>query len=290
MSKTHVPSIKNLVSYFEALRPRQWVKNMLVAAAPIASGQFFSNILETFLALVSFIFASSLGYLVNDWKDREFDRIHLKKKSRPFASGKFNFKDFLFLIIFCLILTATPLFFLPLQFISAISSYLLITLSYSFVIKQVPVLEMIWLASGFLLRALAGSIVIGQSPTGWFVTSVFFGALFIVSCKRIAERRNSGSLATRKVINVYTDSFLNTVSTMSLSVTITTYCLWVFEVHPNSLYAQFSIVPFSFTIMMYLVSCDNGDGESPERLLFSNRYLISGILFTLFLQLMVFYT
>jgi 4-hydroxybenzoate polyprenyltransferase len=69
-----------------------------------------------------------------------------------------------------------------------------------------------------------------------------------------------------------------------------TYCLWVFEVHPNSYFAQASILPFTFTILMYLFSSDKGDAESPEKLLFSNNYLIAGIVLTIILLLMVFYS
>ena len=205
-----------------------------------------------------------------------------------FFCGKKSNIFHVFLILICFIAVTITLFFLPSLFICIISIYLLITLSYTFIVKHIPVLEMVWLASGFLIRALAGSIVIDIYPTGWFVTSVFFGALFMVSGKRIAEFKNSDSANTRRVISAYPDGFLNVVSTMSLSTTIVTYSLWVFQVHPNSLFAQISILPFTFTMLMYLFSCDKGDAESPEKLLFSNRYLLAGITLTSLLLLMVF--
>ena len=276
--------------YLTALRPKQWVKNLLVIAAPIAAGQFFINLSQIFLGLLSFIFASSLGYLVNDWIDRKFDQKHITKKNRPFASGKLSFRHFSFLVFICFIASASPLFFLPPNFVLSLLIYLLITLSYSFIVKQVPVLEMIWLASGFLIRALAGSAIIDEPPTGWFVTSVFFGALFMVSAKRLAEVTRVGVVTTRKVIRSYPEGFLRSIITMSLSLTIMTYCLWVFQVHPNSIFAQISILPFIFTIMMYFLNCDQGDAETPEKLLFSNKYLVFGMTFTGFLLLMVFYT
>jgi len=276
--------------YLRALRPKQWVKNLLVIAAPIAGGQFFSNLSQIFLSLLSFIFASSLGYLVNDWRDRKSDKKHITKKNRPFASEKLSIRHFSFLIFICFIVSATPLFFLPSNFVLTILVYLLITLSYSFIVKQVPVLEMIWLSSGFLIRALAGSTIIGEPPTGWFVTSVFFGALFMVSGKRLAELIASvGVVPTRKVIHSYSEGFLKSIITMSLSITIMTYCLWVFQVQPNSIFAQISILPFTFTILMYLFSCEQGDAETPEKLLFSSKYLLFGMTLTTFLLLIVFY-
>jgi decaprenyl-phosphate phosphoribosyltransferase len=280
----------NLFLYFEALRPTQWIKNLLVLAAPIAAGSFLAEIERIVLAFVAFVFVSSLGYLVNDWRDRESDTMHLKKRNRSFASGKLTFKHLSVLILLCSIAATATLFFLPLMFIFPLLTYLIFTLLYTFIIKHIPVLEMIWLSAGFLIRALAGSIVINQPPTGWFVTFVFFGALFIVSGKRTAELRNMGSVSTRRVNTAYSDLFLNITSTISLSVTIMTYCLWVFEVHPNSYFAQASILPFTFTILMYLFSSDKGDAESPEKLLFSNNYLIAGIVLTIILLLMVFYS
>jgi decaprenyl-phosphate phosphoribosyltransferase len=275
--------------FITALRPKQWVKNVLVLGAPVAAGQLFSNLVQIFLGALSFVFASSLGYLVNDWKDRNSDRQHPTKRSRPFASGKLTFKHFIFLLFICFLLTSIPLLFLSLNFALILLIYLSITLSYSFLFKQVPVLEMIWLSSGFLIRALAGSAIIDEPPTGWFVTSVFFGALFMVSGKRLAELQSLSGVTTRKVIGSYPDGFLKSVITMSLSTTILTYCLWVYQVHPNSIFAQISILPFTFTILVYLLSCNQGDAESPEKLLFSNRYLVFGMILITFLLLMVFY-
>jgi len=93
-------SIAPLTVYLMSLRPKQWVKNLLVIAAPIAAGQFFTNLFQLFLGCLSFIFASSLGYLVNDWRDRKSDQVHPLKRNRPFASGELSFKHFLFLSFF----------------------------------------------------------------------------------------------------------------------------------------------------------------------------------------------
>jgi decaprenyl-phosphate phosphoribosyltransferase len=98
-----------------------------------------------------------------------------------------------------------------------------------------------------------------------------------------------GVVTTRKVIHSYSEGFLKSIITMSLSITIMTYCLWVFQVHPNSIFAQISILPFTFTILMYLFSCEQGDAETPEKLLFSSKYLLFGMTLTTFLLLIVFY-
>jgi decaprenyl-phosphate phosphoribosyltransferase len=283
------PLLKNVSLYLLALRPRQWIKNLLVVAAPLAANQFLNNVSQIFLGLISFIFISSLGYVVNDWTDRVFDREHPKKKTRLFASGTFSFKHFIILIFICFSIATTPLFFLPTNFSICLLIYLFVTLSYSLVIKHIPVLEMMWLSSGFLVRALAGSAIIDQPPTGWFICLVFFGAMFMVSGKRLAEAQKSKSFNTRKVVNLYSLSFLSAISIASLSITLLTYCLWVFEVHPNSTIIQVSILTFTFTMLMYLFSSDSGDAEVPETLLFSNHFLIIGIVTTLLLLLIGYY-
>lgn len=281
---------KDWTTFLIALRPKQWIKNLLVIAAPVASGQLLEFGTQALLALCSFIFASSFGYVINDWVDRDLDKNHESKKLRPFASGQLDRVDLIILIALCLVGSLLPLAFLTPNFSLVLGIYLCVTISYSFGIKNVPVLEMILLASGFLVRALAGSVVVQEPPTGWFITCIFFGALFLVSSKRIAETRKSQSIPKRKVLSEYPDDFLPAVSTLSIGITILTYSLWVFEVHSDSAFAVFSIIPFTFTMLMYLYSCDRGNAETPEHLLFSNRFLVSSMLVTIMLLLLVFYT
>lgn len=282
-------SVKRVMTILRALRPRQWVKNLLVLGAPIASGNFFDYMPSLSLALLAFVVASSMGYLINDWRDRGLDKLHTEKQTRPFASGALDFRHFLGLEVICSLVLFLILFNLPTSFGLTVLIYLLISLSYTFSVKSVPVLEIMWLSSGFLTRALAGTTIVKESPTGWFVTSVFFGAVFMVAAKRLAEFTSVDAMITRKVIRSYSESFLKSISTISSTVTIMTYCLWVFQVHPNSYFAQISILPFTFTIIMYLFSCDQGDAQVPEKLLFSNKSLLTGISLTICLLLVVFY-
>jgi decaprenyl-phosphate phosphoribosyltransferase len=279
-----------VLTVIRALRPKQWVKNLLVLGAPIASGNFFDYMPSLSLALLAFIVASSMGYLINDWQDRGSDKLHTEKQMRPFASGALDFRYFLSLEVICSLVLFLILLNLPTSFRLTVLIYLLISLSYTFFVKSVPVLEMMWLSSGFLIRALAGTTIINESPTGWFVSSVFFGAVFMVATKRLAEFKGVDAMITRKVISSYSESFLKSITTMSLTVSIMTYCLWVFQVHPDSYFAQISILPFTFTIVMYLFSCDQGDAEVPEKLLFSNKSLLTGISLTICSLLVVFYS
>ncbi len=261
-------------STIKATRPKQWVKNLLVAAAPIAAGEFNSKITSIFLGVISFTAASVFGYLLNDWRDREIDSNHPIKKHRPFAAKKLNFKNLIFLTFLCFLILFLTCLKLPIEFSIAILIYLVITISYTLIIKNQPVVEMIWLALGFLVRAIAGSAIIQEPPTGWFVVSVGFGALFIVSAKRLSELNNKHELQTRQVISQYNEKFLNLVLASSVSITLLTYSLWVFQVHPNSFLAQFTILPFTLSIFRYAWYCENGDAESPETLIYRDKVLI----------------
>jgi decaprenyl-phosphate phosphoribosyltransferase len=263
-----------LASVVHATRPKQWIKNILVAAAPIAAGQFSSQISNILLGITGFIAASIFGYLINDWRDRQADRNHPRKKYRPFASEKLKLPSMVALLLLTSIVLILTCLTLPKEFTYTILVYLLITLSYTLFIKKIPVLEMIWLASGFLIRAIAGSAIIQEAPTGWFIVSVGFGALFVVSAKRLAELKSIHSNQTRIVLSKYNENFLNLVLTTSVSITLLTYSLWVFQVHPSSLLAQITILPFTLSIFLYSWHCENGDAESPETLIYQDKLII----------------
>jgi decaprenyl-phosphate phosphoribosyltransferase len=278
-----------IVLVIKATRPKQWIKNLLVAAAPVAAGQFGSQITNITFGVIGFTAASIIGYLINDWRDIESDQNHPKKKYRPFASGKLKLPSLIIIFLMSSIILILTCVILPKKFTFTILVYLLITISYTLLIKTLPVLEMVWLASGFLIRAIAGSAIIQEAPTGWFVVTVGFGALFIVSAKRLAELKNNHSNLTRTVISQYNENFLDHVLTTSVSITLLTYSLWVFQVHPNSLLAQFTILPLTLAILLYSWHCENGDAESPETLIFEDKLIILSVLAVVIPLLFVIY-
>lgn len=263
-----------IVLCIKATRPKQWIKNLLIAAAPIAAGQFGSQITNISFGVIGFTAASVIGYLINDWIDRESDRNHPKKKFRPFASERLKLPSLIVMLSMSSIVLILTCVILPTEFVFTIIVYLLITISYTLLVKNLPVVEMIWLASGFLIRAIAGSAIIQEAPTGWFVVAVGFGALFIVSAKRLAELKNNHSNLTRIVISQYKENFLNRVLTTSASITLLTYSLWVFQVHPNSVLAQFTILPLTLSILLYSWHSENGDTESPENIIYKDKLLV----------------
>ena len=135
----------------KSARPKQWIKNLLVAAAPIAAGQFGSQIYNITLGVIGFTAASIFGYLVNDWKDRETDQGHPIKKFRPFAFGELKLPSLIFMLSISSIILIFTCLVLPSEFTFTILIYLVITLTYTLLIKSLVVIEMIWLASGYLV-------------------------------------------------------------------------------------------------------------------------------------------
>jgi decaprenyl-phosphate phosphoribosyltransferase len=266
-------------NYTNALRPRQWIKNLLVLAAPFFGKVFIEDIREVTLAFIAFCAASSLGYLVNDWWDKDIDASHPIKNIRPFASRILKFHDLILLVTFLIVIITMNCYFLPPAFSFAIAAYLMITLSYSFYFKSVPVIEIVVLSLGFLVRAIGGASAVNLVASSWFLIFSGFGALFIVSTKRLAEFKNREFQQVRGVISTYTESFLTTVLNTALTISLLTYTLWVFSIHEGGFWAQLSILPVTVGFLRYSWHRERGDGETPERLIFGDpAILLAGLL------------
>ena len=272
-----------------ALRPKQWIKNLLVAAAPLAAGEIQENVLPVVVGIFGFICASILGYVINDWLDRDFDRLHATKKNRPFASGELGLISLLSIVLSCIVGALTSAYFLPPKYLSILGIYFVVTVLYSIIIKHQPVVEMLWLSSSFLIRAIAGSTIISKSPTGWFLICVFFGALFVVSTKRLAEFKSPEGRVTREVLKSYSMNYLQTISTTSLTITTITYALWAFDMETNKVIAQISILPFVTSLYLYSLQSESDDAQRPEDLLFRSPAFIFSALLTIFCLVLVFY-
>lgn len=278
-----------LLNYTKALRPLQWIKNLLVLAAPFLAKVFLEDIAEVVLAFIAFCAASSFGYLVNDWRDKEIDASHPKKMFRPFASQTLKFHDLIILMTFLIVIITTSCYFLPTAFSYTVAAYLAITLSYSFYFKYVPVVEIVVLSLGFMARAIGGATAVNVSTSSWFLIFSGFGALFIVSTKRLSEFKNRKSQQVRGVMSSYTESFLTAVLTSALTISLLTYTLWIFSVHEGNYWATLSILPVTVGFLRYTWHKEHGDGETPERMIFGDvAILVAGMSVVVSLTLAVY--
>lgn len=251
------------------MRPKQWPKNVLVFAAPVAAGKIFHDhtLLKTVLAFFAFCFISSVGYIVNDIRDLERDRQNPKKSKRPLASGKITTAHALYVLAICALLGILAAVTLPMTFQLVLLLYLISTLTYSFGLKHQPVVELMIVALGFLLRAIAGGAATGTPISRWFLVVASFGSLVVVVAKRLAEAESLVNVDVRPVIRDYPLPFLRFVLTVSAAVTLTGYSLWAFSLPEARHFGQMSLLPLCLGLFRYVWLVEKGFGEVPEDLL-----------------------
>lgn len=270
-----------------ATRPRQWIKNILVFAAPAAAGSIGQPaILGRSAAAAGLFLAAAAGtYLVNDVLDAEADRVHPVKRTRPIAAGDVSPATALTTAAVLLVgalLGAGTLAGAPL--VEVIGAYVAITLAYSAWLKRMAVVELACVASGFVLRAVAGGAAAHLAISPWFLTVTSGGALLLVAGKRTAELRALGARGAshRPVLAAYPEAFLRFVRAVAATVTITSYGLWAFDranhlgdIRPDTddVVLRLSIVPFVVAILVVELALERGEGGAPEELAFSHRTL-----------------
>ncbi|WP_181779436.1 decaprenyl-phosphate phosphoribosyltransferase [Pseudonocardia pini] len=264
----------------KTMRPRQWVKNVLVLAAPFASGDLFegSVAIKLLIAFVAFSLAASGVYLVNDAKDVVADRAHPTKKNRPIAAGIVPVPVAYVVAAVAFAAAIVLSLFASVQLLIVLAVYVVVQLAYCFWLKHQPVLDICIVASGFLMRAIAGGVAAGIPLSQWFLLAAGFGSLFMVSGKRYAEmmlaERTGAKI--RKSLESYSPSYLRFVWGLSATVLVMDYGLWAFEIreaHHNSVWSVISIVPFVVAVLRYAVDVDNGNGGEPEEIALGDRVL-----------------
>jgi decaprenyl-phosphate phosphoribosyltransferase len=231
------------------------------------------------LAFVLFCLVSGAVYLVNDSVDMAEDRRHPRKRLRPIAAGIVPrpLAISVAVVLAAVALTAAVLLTRP-QLAWVLGAYVVIQLAYCVALKNQPVLDLAVVASGFLLRAVAGGVAAGLLLSQWFLLVASFGSLFMVAGKRYSELVLVGDAAqTRRTLREYSSSYLRFVWSLSAGVACTAYCLWAFEmaeVQPGIPWATLSIAPFVLAILRYAVDVDRGTAGAPEELVLHDRVLL----------------
>jgi decaprenyl-phosphate phosphoribosyltransferase len=271
-----------LLGIVRSLRPKQWLKNALVFAAPVAAGVIRDGDVfgKTLAAFGAFCLISSGTYLLNDAMDVESDRLHPTKRHRPIASGAVPM-SVAYPLAVVLIGGALTIGFLTSRNLGiTLFAYLALTLSYSLRLKHVPILDIIAVAAGFVLRAVAGGAATGVPISEWFFIVASFGALFMVSGKRESEAAELGidAAGVRATLGVYSSGFLAYLRAVSSGVVMVAYCLWAFssaDLSPDvGIWYQLSILPFAVAILRYALLIDQGKGAEPETLVLSDHVLL----------------
>jgi decaprenyl-phosphate phosphoribosyltransferase len=268
-----------------SMRPRQWTKNALVFVAPAAAGVLVhrADLLHTLATFGIFCAAASGVYLVNDVTDAGADRNHPVKRHRPIARGAVSPRLAVAIASGLIGGALAAAWFVARQdLVVLMAVYLVISFAYTLRLKREPVIELAAVASGILLRAVAGGVATHIPLSSWFVAVASFGALFVVVGKRLGEYLRLGETAGqhRDVLQVYTAPFLRSALTLTASVTVTAYCLWAFDkvgllshAAHHYVWIQLSVIPIILGVLHMLRLVDAGLVDAPEDLVFHDHLL-----------------
>lgn len=261
-----------------ACRPRQWLKNGFVLAAPAAAGVLTTagGLRGSLIAVAAFCCAASGTYLFNDAADVAADRLHPRKRLRPIAAGIVPVRlariaGTVLLVLGVLIALAAGW-----RLALVVACYLALTFAYTHWLKHQPVVDLVAVAACQVVRAFAGAVAVGVPVTGWFLVVVSLGSLLLVAGKRDAElRAQNGGEVTRATLAVYTPGYLAHVRAMSAGAVIVTYGLWALQEHTGTAQAFLaaSLVPFVLMVLRHALLVERGQGEEPEELVLRDRPL-----------------
>lgn len=258
------------------MRPKQWIKNSFVLAPLLFSGQFLNvgALTNTLLAVLLFCLASSATYIVNDMRDVERDRLHVKKSlSRPLAAGVVSLSSALVLLITLYALLVGAAFFLP-KLMMVIGTYLLLNVAYTFVLKHEPVVDIFIIAIGFVLRVYAGGTALDVPISSWMFITALCLALYLAAVKRRQELSLNGSEG-RHVLEKYSVALVDRYAEMSATGALIFYSMFVMSAHPEMIITV-PLVLFGLFRYWYLVEQLDG-GESPTDALVSDWQLMATV-------------
>ncbi|HNR01288.1 MAG TPA: decaprenyl-phosphate phosphoribosyltransferase [Anaerolineaceae bacterium] len=264
----------------KAMRPRQWTKNAFIFAALIFDRKLLNlnALTQTILAFILFCLLASSVYLINDILDRENDRVHPIKKNRPIASGKLPVGIALTAGIILLLVSLVGAFFISRGFFIISTVYFVINLFYSKWLKHIPLIDVLVIASCFVLRVAAGvSVIEVQRFSPWLYVVTTLLALYLGFGKRRAELAvlvNDNPQSHRKVLSGYTIAFIDQLITIVSATTIISYSLYTFSA-PNlpenhSMMLTIPFVLYGIFRYLYLINRHDAGGE-PEEILLKDR-------------------
>ena len=277
---------KNLIDgMIKALRPKQWVKNVLVVAAPVAAGGTSSSRPRAAghpHRLRGLLPCRVLHLPHQRCPRRQADRQHLTKRFRPIAAGVLPV-SLAYIMSVVLIALAVGGSFLASSgpgLAIVVAVYIALQLGYCFGWKHQPVIDIALVSSGFMLRAMAGGVAAGVILSQWFLLVAAFGSLFMAAGKRYAELKLSlrSGAKIRKSLESYTPTYLRFVWTLAATAVVLSYALWGFDLSQQvsgaaAVWYQISMVPFTVAIRRYAADVDRGDGGAPDEIALNDRAL-----------------
>ncbi len=288
MSDVNRSGLSVLTALVRAMRPRQWIKNLLVFAGFVytlndqwrfLSPEMWTTLARSAAAFVLFCLVASSVYLLNDVRDRPQDRLHPTKKNRPIAAGRLSVRLALGVAFVLIPLCLVAAYRLSPPFGAVLSGYIAMQLAYVLLLKEIVLLDVFVLAIGFVMRAISGAAVIGAEISPWLYTVTLLGSLFLGLCKRRSEllllENNAGD--HRKILRLYTPALLDSMISIAASATIMAYSLYTFTSpklpRNNLMMLTIPFVIFGFFRYLFVVHSRNAGG-APEEVFLRDRPLI----------------
>jgi 4-hydroxybenzoate polyprenyltransferase len=264
------------------LRPKQWVKNVFVCAGVLFGAQIHNVqlVLAMALTFISFSFMGSGVYVVNDYVDRESDRRHPVKRHRPLASGAVAPAQGFAAAAACMGISLLTAWFADTRVLIAVMIYLAINIAYSLSLKHQAVTDVFCIASGFMLRIIAGTWGIRIAPSGWLILTGMFLALFLGFAKRRAEWADTGGAHKRRpVLEMYSPDLLDTFLSITATGTVLSYGLYTLDPKTIQLHNTDKLIytlPFVlFGLFRYLLLLHgHKKGENPSADVFTDYQLL----------------
>lgn len=265
--------------YIKLLRVKHYVKNLLIFIPLFFSKGIFDvyNFLQALLGVVCFSLISSAVYVLNDIRDVEKDRKHPKKKNRPIASGKVSKKKAMVLMGLCLWISVTiSLLLLPIKGVFILSIYFGLNIAYSMGLKNKPIVDVVILAAGFVLRIIYGGILTGVPISKWLYLVVVTGSLYMGLGKRRNEFKQQND--TREVLKYYTEAFLDKNMYVCAALVIVFYALWTVDAVDSML--VWTAPVFMTILMKYSFDIEReADGDPVEVLLEDKQLIVLTVLY-----------
>ena len=266
-----------------ATRPRQWVKNLLVLAAPGAAGAFTSvrSSVDAVLAMTAFTAVASGVYLLNDAADVAEDRVHPLKCHRPVAAGEISVAGARWSALVMVVAGVVIGGFADLAVAGVLAVYAALNVAYSGGLRSVALADIVIVATGFVLRAVAGGVAVDVPLSGWFVIVVSVTSLMVVAGKRLGEMVTVGTNAGRATLRVYSSRGLGGMIDGGAVVLVAAYLVWlatsgVGEVAGDADWVMWATaLPVFAAAARFRQVAHRGGAASPERLLFSDRCLMA---------------
>jgi decaprenyl-phosphate phosphoribosyltransferase len=284
--------------YLQLIRPKDWAKNMFLLLPVFFAGQFFNIdiILQLLAGIICFSFVASSIYIINDYRDIEDDTIHPIKKMRPLASGMVGKTTALIIAMLLLILGFAGAWLIRDKFLFVLAIYFLLNLAYSFGLKNIPILDIIIIAIGFVLRVKAGAVIALVGLSEWLIIMVFLLALFMAIAKRrddVLLKLSSGT-DMRKAVKGYNMDFINTALSLVCAVIIVAYFMYttspqvIERLQTYRLYYTCLFVLAGIFRYLQLIFVHQ-DSQSPTKILYRDRFIQITILLWIISFYMIIY-